>query len=242
MSDNAGNFLTSNAADLNIHKKKAYELVFEKLEDSIISGDIKPGEKVPTERDLAKIFNVSRNTVRTALKLLEFTELIEIKHGVGIIVSEEINKDEELIEEKELLKNSDQDPFELLLEVREILSPGVAALAAKKADAEDIENMRNALAKMEDSIKNNKYMKTDAFYFYNSLYLATKNIFLYKPGKYFEKLLRDTKAMSNKVEERAPEVLEYLRAVFAAIEKHDEVAARNRMTEYLENLKRIHFG
>jgi GntR family transcriptional repressor for pyruvate dehydrogenase complex len=71
-----------------LNKTRLYEDIVKQIMDSIKSGELKPGDKLPTERELAKMVGVSRPALREALKTLEALAIIEIVHCSGIYVRE----------------------------------------------------------------------------------------------------------------------------------------------------------
>jgi len=234
-----GSSIQSPLKDLAVEKRKVYELVFDQLKELILSSKIKAGERLPSEREIASAFKVSRNSVRTALKLLEFIGLVEIRHGIGLTVSPNLAKQAELRLEMDLLKRTSEKPLRDILEIRRVLSPFLAALAAERATDQDVTSLRQALEDMERSIQDGKFMVEEITVFYDFLYLCTKNVFLFKLGSYFQQLLEESKIMSYSVEKAAPVVLEKHREILAAIECRDPEGARARMVEYLEFIGRI---
>lgn len=222
-----------------VEKRKVYELVFDRLKELILSSELKAGERLPTEREIAVAFKVSRNSVRTALKLLEFIGLIEIRHGIGLTVSANLTRQKELQQEVDLLKQSSEKPLRDILEIRRVLSPFIAELAAQRATERDLECLQRALEDMGRSIQEGKYMVKEITVFYEFLYLCSKNVFLFKLGSYFQQLLEDSKIMSYSVEKAAPLVLEQHRQIFEAIKRRDPDGARARMLEYLHLIGRL---
>lgn len=95
-----------------------------------MSEKIKPVEKLPSERDIAETLNISRNSVRAVLKLLEFIGLIEIRHGMGVTVSSNIEKNLEAQLELNMLKTTHKKPLNDTMEFGYTFSPFVAELAA----------------------------------------------------------------------------------------------------------------
>ncbi len=226
--------------NMEIQKKKVFEVVYDKLRELIVSGEFGPGEKIPNERDLASSFKVSRNTVRTALKLLEFTGLIEIKHGIGIIVSENINTVPELIDEYQMLQSSSKNPLMDIIEVRRSFSIYVVQLATERATENDLRKLSDALARMEVEVHKKDYVMDHINAFYIHLYYATKNIFMYRIGVFFQQMLQESRIISFKVEKNAPQVLQIHKQLLEAIKSRDAKAACDIMNHYLDVLIELH--
>ncbi len=125
-----------------VETQRLYQLVAEQIEKMIYSGQIEPGSRLPSERDLATQLGVSRPSVREAMIALEIAGLIEIKSGSGIYVRADIMPVE--LPRSLSSDTSEAGPFEIL-EARLLLEPSIAAEAAKNATSEDIKKLRNVL-------------------------------------------------------------------------------------------------
>ncbi len=159
-----------------IKKIKASEQVAELLLDYILQGGVNPGDKLPPERMLAKQFNVTRTTLREALKKLEQLKLIVIQQGQGIIVEDYQNASVDLL--FYLLKvdgEIDLNILKNLLEARELFGTDVARLAARRADKKDIEQMNSLMKTLVKARDPNQLQLLD-FEFFLQLALASKNI------------------------------------------------------------------
>jgi len=114
------------------------------LLERITSGDIRPGERMPPERSLAAAYGVSRNVVREALGSLVATGLVEIKPGSGAYVADlTMTSVFKLIDPALAALPSS---LRTLLQVREVLEPGIAALAAQLAGADDLDTLHGLIA------------------------------------------------------------------------------------------------
>lgn len=122
--------------------KKLYRQIADSIAAEIESGRYKPGERLPTERDLALQFGVSRPTLREALIALEILGLIEAKHGHGILVRR--NK-----VTATPITDSEIGAFELI-EARRLFEGEVAAMAATLVTDEHIAELEKLLDRMDD--------------------------------------------------------------------------------------------
>ena len=117
------------------------------LMDEIIlcigNGELAAGEKIPSEAELAEMLNVSRNSLREALKSLETLGVIYSVHGQGTFVSPNANQRISNIEILQLL--SDNDDIQSLLEARLVIEPGIARFAAERRTEADIEALSDCL-------------------------------------------------------------------------------------------------
>ena len=71
--------------------KKSYQYIVEQVEQRILSGELKFGDKLPPEREMGEIYNISRNSVREALRVLEVIGLVESRHGEGNFITNKID-------------------------------------------------------------------------------------------------------------------------------------------------------
>ncbi len=131
-------------------QNRIFEDVVEQIQNAILSGQVKPGETLPSERDLRDVFRVSRGTIREALRVLEQKGLIEIKLGVGGgAVVRDVPTDK-LGETLALLIRSRKISLEHLAEFRKGVEGDITALAAQRATDRDIQNLEHILKKARE--------------------------------------------------------------------------------------------
>ena len=134
-----------------IHTKKLAEVIAEKLEAMLVDGELLPGQKLPSERDLAAQFEVSRPSLREALLTLVSKGLLYRKQGGGTYVAEQQTPQvgDPLMQ---LVANSPEGQFDLL-EFRHALEGMAAYYAALRGTPEDSEALQTALANVEKQIE-----------------------------------------------------------------------------------------
>ncbi len=133
-------------------QSRVFQDVVEQIQDAILEGKLKPGSKLPAERELKDMFNTSRGTLREALRVLEQKGLIEIKLGVsGGAIVKEVGTDP-IAESLALLVQSGNISLDDLYEFRIKLEGGLAELAAQRATPEDIRQMREMMAEAKACI------------------------------------------------------------------------------------------
>jgi GntR family transcriptional repressor for pyruvate dehydrogenase complex len=123
----------------SIKQERLYLRVAEQLADKIRSGEIGIGERLPSERDLAGLFGVSRPTIREAMIALEIADLVEIRSGSGVYV-----KSPQAGMTSKLMPDDGPGPLELI-EARYFIEGETAALAAERANETDIALIAGAL-------------------------------------------------------------------------------------------------
>jgi GntR family transcriptional repressor for pyruvate dehydrogenase complex len=134
-----------------IQTSRLYEQIVQQIEASILKGVLKPGDQLPAERDLAQQFGVSRTAVREAVKALREKGLLEALHGRGTFIKDGTSK--AVRQSLDLMiKIGQPDGSIHLAEVREILEPEIAALAATRIEEQHFAMMREAIAMMDNSL------------------------------------------------------------------------------------------
>lgn len=128
-------------------KTRLHEDILEQLKTRIVRGDLKPGAKLPPERELAEQLQVNRTTVREALHKLESMGLVEIKHGNGIFVRDWLESGSlELARTLLFLDgNVNVDVVRNLLTLRRVLVPEISWHAAKNRSEQDLEDLRRVI-------------------------------------------------------------------------------------------------
>ncbi len=128
--------------------RKVTDAVLGKMTELLQKGAIEPGERLPTEKELAEAFGVGRSSIREALQVLEHVGFVETRHGVGRFVSE----DAEVLNEGlnwvcDLRFASAMN----LLEAREAVEVACVRLAAERASADDIQQLSEMLDHMQET-------------------------------------------------------------------------------------------
>jgi len=136
---------------LPIQTERLYEQIVSQIERRIVAGDLKVGDQLPSEKELAEQFAVSRTAVREAIKALREKRLVEIRPGRGTFIT---NDAPEAMRHSLglLMKYGTLNGFSHLVEVREILEPEIAALAATRITEEQIAAMQDAIAVMDTAL------------------------------------------------------------------------------------------
>jgi GntR family transcriptional repressor for pyruvate dehydrogenase complex len=155
---------------------KVFEQIAVQIEKRILSGELRSGDRLPTERELAEQFQASRTAVREAMKILAQKGLVEMRPGRGTIVidgaPEAMQNSIGLVMKLQIGEVGGSDN---LVEVREIFETEIAALAAARAKDEEIAAMRAAIKVMDESLNDaDAYIAADN-QFHQALAKATQN-------------------------------------------------------------------
>lgn len=156
--------------------KPLYEQVCQLIEAQIIDGEIRIGDKLPTENELAGMYKVSRTVIREAIKTLKEKGWVETHVAKGTFVVQNVARGVETSLDAAVRMKPD-DRFSNLIQVRLILEPEIAALAAVSASQDDIARMRQAVNQMENALVNadvDAYLSGD-FAFHMAMAESTGN-------------------------------------------------------------------
>jgi GntR family transcriptional regulator, transcriptional repressor for pyruvate dehydrogenase complex len=127
-----------------ITRSRLHEEIVTIIQKQIMSGAVAPGDKLPTERELAEKFNVNRATVREALRKLENLDLVEIRHGDGLYAKNYLESGNlDLIKAAFNLNGGSEEIFFNILEARLYLVPQFAYAAAQRRTDTDLEALKN---------------------------------------------------------------------------------------------------
>ena len=132
---------------------RIYERIVEQIRGLIITGVIRPGDKLPAEQELEKQLSVSRSSIREALLVLEYEGLVEIRRGSGTYVAPYSRNKKGRIEVTKWLEQREDTICELL-QIREYLEGLSASLAAARADQKAVDELVDILNEIKVVIKN----------------------------------------------------------------------------------------
>jgi GntR family transcriptional regulator, transcriptional repressor for pyruvate dehydrogenase complex len=203
-----------------------------RLLDYFLSGQVEPGERIPSERRLAEALGVGRSLVREALKSLHLLGLLEVRQGDGTYLK---RTDSELLPqviEWGLLLG--ERPALDLVEAREHLEVVVAGLAAERRDAQALDDLRQLLATMRESSDDPvQFVEADVG-FHLRVAEAAGNVVLSDMLSGVRALLRVwIRRVIEAAGETGPSYREHL-PIFEAIERGDRAAATAAMAAHME--------
>lgn len=205
----------------NIEHKKLGDHVIHQLQEKISLGELKPGDKIPTETELMAMLGVGRSTVREAVRVLAKAGLLEVRQGDGTYVLGRTNNLEPL--EHRLRRATILEVYE----VRRALELEIAKLAARRRTEEDLITMRESLAqRCEARSLNDKraYVDKDLL-FHLAIAAASKNGVLTDLYFSFSNTVRDALDKLISDQELYKNQISIHEQLLAAIERQDEQAA-----------------
>ena len=219
-----------------VRSSRLYEQIVQQIEDSILNGTLKAGDQLPSERELALKFGVSRTAVREAVKSLHEKGLVEAYSGRGTFITN--GTSQAVTQSINLMMKIDQtDGSASLAEVRQILEPEIAALAATRIQEPQLALMREAFSVMNQALRDpDAYIEADLD-FHLALAEAADNPLILSLLDSIVGLLREQR-IKIFFQEGGPERGQHHHArILAAIEKRDPEASRAAMRDHLEQVR-----
>jgi GntR family transcriptional repressor for pyruvate dehydrogenase complex len=218
-----------------IKKTRIHEEVFSQIHELIKEGRLKAGDQLPSERELAETFKVSRTSVREALRALESQGLVVSRTGAGNFVADLPVESlvaplaRVLIDEKKALAD--------MFEMRKLIEPHIAALAAERATRNDIAQLKRIVAKQSAAVSRGETgVEADAELHF-SIGRATRNQALQKLVSGLMEMLSRSREESLQTNERRESSIDAHRRIIVAIEKHDKARARSEMLRHIEQVE-----
>ena len=213
------------------------------IRDKVISGELKEGQMLASQDDLAKEMEVSRASLREALNHLRLRGLIETKHGSGSMVRR--TTPVAFINSLSSLLTMDQASAAELLDARLCIESAVAAVAAKNASEEDVKRMKQLVKGMERDFKvgDMESFTTRDVQFHMLIAQSTKNRVLVKVVEIIRDILRQfIKKFFATVPASVSDALEYHRQIYEAIRDGDAEGAQRHMEAHImSSVKRLNW-
>jgi GntR family transcriptional repressor for pyruvate dehydrogenase complex len=219
-----------------IRKDKIGQEVARRIE-RLIADQLKPGDKLPPERQLAEMFEVSRSSIRDGIHTLEIAGLLDRRQGAGTVVRE-LSTESVVNPLSSVLVQKGQLVTELL-DVRNMLEPPLAARAALNASADDIEEMDDILRRQREKVARGEPTIEEDSEFHYAIALAANNIVILKVLDVLMDLLRETRERSLQVEGRLQRSFAGHRRILSALKRRDAGAAEKAMRKHLHDIEEI---
>ena len=220
--------------------KQAHEKIADQIRDAIFEKKLHPGEKLPTERELAEIFSTSRVTVRSALLTLKNGGFLQVRQGKkgGAFVAEDIGEAELARLLRDIIGWKDIS-LDHVIEVRIMIEPQIAYLAAKNAEQEDMDAIWTAINELDRLFRTrNKFRGSDEN-FHKALARAAKNPLLSVIQASLIDILFKFIYTIAWAQEHKENILLHHKKIAEKIQEHSPEAAMEAMKEHLSDMQFI---
>jgi GntR family transcriptional repressor for pyruvate dehydrogenase complex len=213
----------------------ARESVVSWIEQLIVTQQLTPGDALPPERELARRLSVSRNVLREALRVLSQKGLIRVEQGRGVFVaqpSSETVRDSILL----LLRLGGAKLSELC-DVRALIEPAMAALAAERASPEDHAALAGWMAALEDSVGVASDHVAADIGFHRAISAAARHPMLEAVADAVSLPVMESMLQGTTVPRAIADSDDHHRRILDAIVARDPVASRDLMSQHIEFIR-----
>ena len=220
-----------------IEKTSISDEIVEQILALIASGDLKPGQRLPSERELCKNFNAGRSSLREALRCLSIVGVLTARVGEGTSVSASGGKFLGKIVEWRII--TEKHDIEDLMQVRIALEGVTAASAALRGSEDDLAKLELVIKKMEAALKDEKRFAALDLEFHIAMASISKNFLIYDLVAMIRGQLEKTLHKVLLLPNAMPLTLKEHIAIWNAIKRHDPDTASAAMQSHLKSaLKR----
>jgi DNA-binding FadR family transcriptional regulator len=218
-----------------VSKSAVAETIVAQLLSMIREKKLRSGDKLPPERDLAAMMDVSRPSLREALRTLSVMGVIHLRHGSGIYVS--ALEPARLVEHLDFVFSLDDSTYVQLFETRKALEPPICALAAQRITDEEIAQLEECLTRSRMGLTDYEaYLQADLD-LHEIITTAARNPLLQR----FMSSLRSLGKASRKRTATLPGVVEQTiqdhQDIIQALREHQPEAAHQAMLVHLEHIE-----
>jgi GntR family transcriptional repressor for pyruvate dehydrogenase complex len=218
-----------------VRKRRVFEGVAQQIQRFIVEGELKPGDRLPPERELAERFEVSRGSVRDAIRTLEFVGLVVPRQGEGTVVAD-ASPDAVVTPLASVLLRKRELIVELL-DIRRIIEPALAARAAQHASPEEIAHLEDVLRRQRKKVLRGESTVAEDNEFHYTIALAARNTVVRKVIDVVMQLLHETRSRSLQARGRPQRSLAGHRRILEAIKRHDPDAAERAVGRHLQEIE-----
>jgi len=206
------------------------------VKDMILDGRLAPGQRRPPERSLSEALGVSRPTVREAIRSLQAMNILESRHGAGTFVAS-LSVDE-LLRPLQFVLSLAEGGLDHLFEVRLLLEPGAAGLAAERASEEQVAGMRDCAARAEaEAVEDAEAMLRLDTELHERIVEASGNPLLQHLWAATSALGAESRAYTVRIPGVRPQTITEHHAIVEAIAAKDAAGARAAMTAHIARIR-----
>ncbi len=216
-----------------VSKNTVAAQVIEQISALIRSGSIKPGDKLPSEREMAEQLGVSRPPLREAIRVLEYAGIVETRYGDGIYVK---NAEMPLESNPVFSRLLHQYSLKEMIEMRKVVELAAVRFAAERATDEDIETLRGIQRRTEDAVGDMEAFVECDFLFHSSIAEATGNSMLFRTVQTMRKMMGQFNRELLSSEDYRLGVCRQHAAILACIARRESAKAAAALEKHLDNV------
>lgn len=217
---------------------KVYEEVVERIKKMIEEGELKIGDKLPTERAMAEELNVSRASIREAIRSLEVIGLIESIQGAGNYIKNDFS--EILLEPLSMMFMLQQGSAIDIYELREVLELSTIMISAERIKKEELQKLKELIEKFKESDIESNNVIIDKEFHYTIVKAANNPLItnlLNVLSQVIDKFITDSRKNILESSENKERLLKLHERVYVALENRDSLGAYTALKEHFELIK-----
>jgi GntR family transcriptional repressor for pyruvate dehydrogenase complex len=220
-----------------VRTARRYEQIAEQIQRLIVNGVLRPGDRLPPERELAARFGVGRSSLRDAVRTLEVVGILEPRQGHGTVVRD-LSADSLVLPLASVLLHKRELVAELL-DVRLMIEPPLAARAAVNATDEELARLKEILRRQEQKLRRGEQTIEEDSEFHYGIALAARNSVVLRVLDVLMDLLRESRARSLQVPGRPERSYAGHKRILRAIQRRDAAAAEAAVRNHLKEIERV---
>ncbi len=221
-----------------IKRRRLHEDIVEQIRDLVRDGSLKHGDRLPPEREMAERLQVSRSSLREAMRALELQGMVASRPGAGTFIN--TGQFDAMAAVIAACLSDSQHTVQDVFEMRRILEPGIAALAAERANEADICHMEAALDEQREQIERGESGVAGDTAFHFALAKATYNAALIKVVMAVADTLHQSRDRSLQTADRAQRSLASHEEMLELVRSHDCEGARQAMEHHISVIETSH--
>jgi GntR family transcriptional repressor for pyruvate dehydrogenase complex len=220
-----------------IKRKRLYEDIVQQIQELVREGTLKPGDRLPPERELAERLQVSRSSLREAIRALELQGVVVSRPGAGTFIN--TDSVEDLVSTIASCLTAGRNDLSDIFEMRRLLEPQITALAVERATVTNVRRMAKTLQDQELQIaKGQTGVESDtAFHF--AIAEATHNSALVRVFTTIADILRQSRDLSLQAPGRPQRSLDSHREILKKILERDMEGAREAMAHHISAVEPV---
>ncbi|WP_150525981.1 FadR/GntR family transcriptional regulator [Roseibium sediminis] len=221
-------------AEAPIERQSVAEMVAKRILEMVTSRALKPGDQIPPERDLAEMLNVSRPSVREAIRGLSILGVIKSRQGGGAYISR-LDGDALLGPIRFFLALEDMNIRELY-DARSLIEGDVARRAAKNMSDEQLNLLEAILDEQKNTLSDPKAFRVSDFKFHELIWIGSGNAFLKRIGESLNSLGLEFRRRASENSMVLEQSLKDHRALLDALKARDPEAAAQAAERHMQNV------
>jgi|TARA_B110000285_G_scaffold214658_1_gene260263 GntR family transcriptional repressor for pyruvate dehydrogenase complex len=228
------NKLTKVDFDVPIKRESVAEMVARRILDMVTSRALKPGDQLPPERDLAEQLNVSRPSVREAIRGLSILGVVQSRQGGGAYITD-LDGDA-LLGPIRFFLSLDKMNIRELYDARSLIEGDVARRAANNMDETQIASLEKILTHQEATLEDPSEFRLSDFKFHEAIWIGSGNSFLKRIGESLNALGLEFRRRASEQPEVLAQSLRDHRVLFDALKARDPSAAALAAEKHMQNV------